>query len=62
VDRGLLLNFTEDRLEIPAGNADGDDDLAAAIPWPPDVVAVVTADGFGKPVLLAEEVYGPASP
>jgi hypothetical protein len=61
-DLTLLLDLTEDRLQISVRNADGDDDLARAVPGSPDVVAVVAADGFGEPVLLAEEVYGPASP
>ncbi len=58
-DRSLLLDVAEDDLKVVAGKTYGDDDLAGATSRSPDVVAVVTADGFGKPVLFTEEVYGP---
>ncbi len=58
-DRGLLLDVAEEVLEVAAGKTYGDYDLARAVPGSPDVVVVVTADGVGKPVRLAEEVYGP---
>jgi hypothetical protein len=61
-NHSLLLDFTEDRLEILARNSYGDDDLAGAVSGSPNLVAVVTADGFGEPVLWAEKVYGPAWP
>jgi len=45
-------------LEILAGDAHGDNDLAAAISRAPDEIAVVPAYGLGQPVPWAEEIYG----
>src|SRR3712207_6397654 len=61
-DDGLLLYVTERRLQLGAGHAHRDDDLPAAAPRPPDIVAVVPAYGLRQPVVGTEEVYGPGLP